>query len=337
MDERSLRLKVGALLVLALAGVLGLLALLGELRPFSSGPELEVDFGHTGNVVKHAPVKVAGVIVGRVERVELLLGRVDPQGRALPIRMTLSLPADVHRALRRDLAVTVSSQGPLGEAYLELSPGTAAELHAPTEAVRGLDAPRLDVVSDRLARLLEGLDKVLDQDPDALARLVRGVGGLAGTADAVLGENREALRGLAADLAEAARDARRASRVARVELEPGGRAASALDDAAATLRLLRRDLPELSRNASTTLAGAAALTGPLDAGDGQRLKRLIAQYQEGGAHLESVSLRADRLLARLEAGDGTLGAALADRQVFDDLRALLADLRSHPWKLLWKE
>lgn len=336
MDERSLRLKVGVLVALAVGGVLGLLALMGELG-FARGAPVEVDFGHTGNVVKHAPVKVAGVIVGRVERVELLLGREDGQGRPLPIRMTLSVPPEVRAALKADAAVSVSSQGPLGEAYLELSPGSAPAALDPARAIRGLDAPRLDVVSDRLARLLEAAGKALDRDPDALARLLGGLGSLASDADGVLAENREGLKGLVQDLALAAKDARRVSQAARTQLEPGGQAYAALDDAALALRTVRKDLPELSRRASSTLGGLSSLAGPLDDADGQRLKALLARYLQAGTSLESVSARADRLLARLEAGEGTLGASLADRQVYDDLKTLLADLRAHPWKLLWKE
>jgi phospholipid/cholesterol/gamma-HCH transport system substrate-binding protein len=32
-----------------------------------------------------------------------------------------------------------------------------------------------------------------------------------------------------------------------------------------------------------------------------------------------------------------LGAVMQDKQVYDDLKSLLADLRKHPWKMLWKD
>ena len=50
-----------------------------------------------------------------------------------------------------------------------------------------------------------------------------------------------------------------------------------------------------------------------------------------------MALRADRILKRLEAGEGTAGAMLQDKQVYDDLKNLLSDLRKHPWKMLWKD
>ena len=79
MDESKLELKVGALLLAALLGSLGLLSLMGELS-FGSDAGLKVDWGHTGNVVKGAPVKIAGVSIGRVESINLLATRRDPQG-----------------------------------------------------------------------------------------------------------------------------------------------------------------------------------------------------------------------------------------------------------------
>ena len=66
MDERRLEMKVGALVLATLVGVLGLLWLMGELKT-GGGTVLSVDFAHTGNVVKGAPVKLGGVVVGRDE------------------------------------------------------------------------------------------------------------------------------------------------------------------------------------------------------------------------------------------------------------------------------
>src|SRR5258708_23476260 len=70
MDETRLELKVGALILLAIAGALALLWLMGELTLGSTG-RVAVEFGHTGNVVKGAPVKLGGVQVGKVERITL--------------------------------------------------------------------------------------------------------------------------------------------------------------------------------------------------------------------------------------------------------------------------
>jgi phospholipid/cholesterol/gamma-HCH transport system substrate-binding protein len=114
MDESRLELKVGALVVAALVGAFTLLVLMGEVS-FGGGKALVVDFSHTGNVVKNAPVKLGGVVVGKVESVELLPSRRDANGAPMPVKMTLVLSKEAADALRRDVGVTVSSVGPLGE------------------------------------------------------------------------------------------------------------------------------------------------------------------------------------------------------------------------------
>jgi phospholipid/cholesterol/gamma-HCH transport system substrate-binding protein len=46
---------------------------------------------------------------------------------------------------------------------------------------------------------------------------------------------------------------------------------------------------------------------------------------------------AQKLSGGVREGKGTLGALLSDQDLYDDLRELLADLRRHPWKVIWKE
>ncbi len=314
MNERRLEYKAGAFALVALGCLVGLLLLTGELT-LSPRDTLVVDFAHTGNVVKNAPVKLAGVGVGKVERIELLASRVDGSGTPLPVRMTLSISGDALAALKRDAVVTVSSQGPLGESYLELWPGVDPTPRDPRGVLRGSDAPRLDLVSARLAKVLDAVTRVIDSDPQALSALVRGVGGLTATANGVLEENRESLKGLTADLALAMRDLRELTASAKGQLAKGGAAAALLDDAAATAHLAREEVPALSKQAASALGSMTAT----------------------GERLDALGARADRLLARLEAGEGTLGALVKDKQAYDDLKALLADLKSHPWKLLWKD
>lgn len=336
MDESRLELKVGALLLAAVVGTLGLLYSMGELS-FSSGRNVTIDFSHTGNVVKGAPVKLGGVVVGRVDSIELLADRRDDHGDPMPVKMTVSISEATEKALRTDCAITVSSQGPLGEPYLEIWPGSSPQPHVASVPIRGIDAPRIDIVSNRLAKFLDSASKVLESDPEAMAKLVNGFGGLTSTVDGVLTENRAQIKDLAQELSVAAKDLRVLAAIARKEMEPGGRTNSMIDDAASAARLAKNDLPELSKKASTALGGIAAVSGQLTEEDGKRLKDMIVKYQAAGEKVDVLAGRADKLLSKLEAGDGTIGALMKDKQAYDDLKSLLADLRKNPWKMLWKD
>jgi phospholipid/cholesterol/gamma-HCH transport system substrate-binding protein len=337
MDERRLEMKVGALVLAALVGVLGLLWLMGELK---TGGEtvLAVDFAHTGNVVKGAPVKLGGVVVGRVEKIDLQPDRRDTQGRPLPVQMGLSVKPEALAALRADARVTVATVGPLGEPYLELNPGSASSTPLPSGlSLRGTDAPRLDLVAQQLSAFLDVASGALADDPEGLRKLAANVSRLTTTLDTVLSENRGDLRMITGELSAAARDMRTLAKLARETMQPGGAGARLLGDAADTAELVKRDLPTISGSAVKTLSGLSVMTEGLDAEDATRLKQVLARYSTAGEKLEQIAARADRLLARIEAGEGTVGALQKDKQIYEDLRSLLSDLRKHPWKVIWKE
>ncbi|WP_163787379.1 MlaD family protein [Myxococcus vastator] len=336
MDERRLELKVGALVLSTLVGVLVLLWLMGELK-LGSETGLAVDFGHTGNVVEGAPVKLGGVQVGRVQDIELQPERRDAQGRPLPVRMELAVAPEAVGALRKDARVTVATVGILGEPYLELNPGSAQERLPAGTAVRGTDAPRLDVLAEQLTRFVDLLSQMLEEDPEAIRGLAANVSRLARTLDQLLTENRGDVKVLASELAAASKDLRQLAGLAREAFQPGGKGARLLDDAAAVASVARRDLPGLTKSAGTTLDALAAVTGPLGPEDGARVKLALERLTAASGQLESIAARADRVLAKLEAGEGTAGAVLQDGTLYDELRSLVTDLRKHPWKVLWKD
>ncbi|XXF74918.1 MlaD family protein [Myxococcaceae bacterium GXIMD 01537] len=337
MDERRLEMKVGALVLAAVLGIVGLLWLMGELR-LGRATELPVDFAHTGNVVKGAPVKLGGVQVGRVDDIRLLPDRRDERGAPLPVQMVLDVTPEARAALHRDATVMVATVGPLGEPYLELVPGSAsAEGLAPGAAVRGTDAPRLEVVFHQIARFLDAVNGGLERDPELIGNLATNVSRLAGTLDALLTENRGDLRALTGDLSATAKDLRQLAQTARTAFQPGGTGARLLDDAAATASLMRRELPGLTRSAGQTLDGLSAVTGQFTPEDGQKLRAALERYAAAGEKLEQLAGRADRVLAQIEAGDGTIGALQKDPALYNELRTLVTDLRKNPWKILWKD
>jgi phospholipid/cholesterol/gamma-HCH transport system substrate-binding protein len=337
MDEQRLEIKVGALVLATLVGVLGLLFLMGELR-LGQGVGLRVDFSHTGNVVKGAPVKLAGVQVGRVEEIRLLADRRDSNGTPLPVQMEISVSSEALGALRTDAQVTVATVGPLGEPYLELNPGSAGAAPLPPgSTLRGTDFPRLDVIAQQLSQFLDTMSAMVGKDPEEVAALATNVSRLAATLDTVVTENRVEVRTLTTELSAASRDMRQLAQLARSSLQPGGSGAKLLDDAAAAAAVMRTEIPGLTDSAEKTLGGMATMMGSLTPEDAQRLKLALERFTAAGVQLEQLATRADRVLARIEAGEGTGGAMLNDPTLYEELRALVTDLRKHPWKVLWKD
>ncbi|HVE87071.1 MAG TPA: MCE family protein, partial [Myxococcales bacterium] len=149
--------------------------------------------------------------------------------------------------------------------------------------------------------------------------LLRGMGGFSETAGGVLKENRDQIRQLLESLTTAARQMNALARAAQAQLPPGEKTARLVDDA------------------QKAMAGLAAATQGLTAEDGARAQKALASYAAAGEKLDRIATRAERVLARLEAGEGTLGAMAKDDQLYKDLKDLIADLKAHPWKVLWKQ
>jgi phospholipid/cholesterol/gamma-HCH transport system substrate-binding protein len=282
-------------------------------------------------------VKIGGVQVGKVDGIALEPGRRDEYGQPMPVSVTVSLSQEAAAALKADTAITISSQGPLGEPYLEVNPGAANQALDFGKHVRGTDAPRIDLVSNRLARFLDVIGAALEKDPEVLTKLLGGVSGLTHTVDGVLTDNREDIRQILREMSEAAKDLRAIAAAGKAQIEPGGKAAVLIDDASATAKQLRGDVPELTKEAKAVLAGASNVAGAFTEEDGKQIRAAALKYAALSEKLDGMAVKADRIFKKLEAGEGTMGAMIQDKQVYDDLKNLLADLRKHPWKMLWKE
>lgn len=336
MDERRLELKIGLLVIAAVGGVAALLLLTGELS-LTPTSRLAVDFAHSGSVVEGAPVKLAGIHVGRISAVKLYPERRDESGAPLPVQVELSIRTETFSKLSEGIEATVATQGPLGEPYVELTP--ALQASAPLregQAIRGRDPVRLEILFARMGALLDAFGPGTAGPGDVVAALAS-VGRLAARVDELLAGDAQDVKAIATELTQTIRDVRAVTARLRETLEPGGSAAVLLDNGAALSKLMRTRAPEITEDAARALEALAAVSGPLTREDGERLKATLTRVAQTTESLESLAARGERLLSRIEAGEGTLGALQKDAALYEELRALVTDLRKHPWKVLWKD
>ena len=131
MAVRGPRLEfaVGAFLVLALASLL-VLAIASTNKKFgfgSSSYELTARFTNLGQLRPQAPVKIGGVVVGQVARIQL-----DP----VKFDSIVTLDIDKqYKDLPADTSAGIYTSGLLGENYIGLSPGGDPEVLKPGEEI----------------------------------------------------------------------------------------------------------------------------------------------------------------------------------------------------------
>lgn len=116
MNRLTLDLWVGFFVAIGLASLLFLALKVGNLASASVGEtyRLEARFDNIGGLKVRAPVKSAGVVVGRVSAI-----RFDSQNYVAVVTMDI----DSRYKFPRDTFATINTSGLLGEQYVGLDVG----------------------------------------------------------------------------------------------------------------------------------------------------------------------------------------------------------------------
>ncbi|AJP48720.1 ABC transporter substrate-binding protein [Rugosibacter aromaticivorans] len=116
MTRTTIDLWVGFFVALGLAALLFLALKVGNLAAASAGETytIQAKFDNIGGLKVRAPVKSAGVVVGRVSEI-----RFDPESYQAVVKMQL----DTRYRFPRDTFVTINTSGLLGEQYIGLDAG----------------------------------------------------------------------------------------------------------------------------------------------------------------------------------------------------------------------
>lgn len=340
MRERGLEFKVGLLLIVAIAILVGFVFILGNFS-LSGGYTVYIDYDYSGNLQPGAPVKVAGIKVGKVEDVRFLGGQLDQTTdppRRVYVRVEAWIENRARDSIRQDAEFFVNTAGVLGEQYLEIVPGRDWDHPpvAPGSKHIGRNPPRTDLVLARLYDVLDSLSEVLTEDKDVIKNLLRNSASAVASADQLLKDNREQVGKLIASSSGLADQA--TVTLQKVNSGLDGRALSrTVQDADALLVSGRQAVDKVTPEAIALLTDARRVTGVITE---ERVDRAIGvadkaagAVQKAGGLIDNV----DGLVTDLRQGKGTAGALLAKDDVYVDVRELIRDLKRNPWKFFWKE
>jgi phospholipid/cholesterol/gamma-HCH transport system substrate-binding protein len=116
MNNATMDLWVGIFVTIGLGAIVFLALKVGNLMSLETKPSyrLEASFDNIGGLKLRAPVKAAGVIVGRVESV-----RLDPK----TYEAVVTLRMDDGYQFSKDTIAQILTSGLLGEVYIGLEAG----------------------------------------------------------------------------------------------------------------------------------------------------------------------------------------------------------------------
>jgi phospholipid/cholesterol/gamma-HCH transport system substrate-binding protein len=143
-DYKKAEIAAGTFLLVGLAALAYLSISIGGLKLLPHDEyRLRARFSNVGDLKLRAPVKVAGVTIGRVEAIGLADYYAEVQ---LAVDRTVPLPTDT--------IASIATAGLLGESHISLSPGAADQNLAAGERITHTE-PALNV-ADLLSRYAFG-------------------------------------------------------------------------------------------------------------------------------------------------------------------------------------
>ena len=155
MNRMTLDLWVGVFVAIGLGALLFLGLKVGNLAATSTGETyvLKANFDNIGGLKVRAPVKSAGVVVGRVGDI-----RLDAERYEAVVTMNI----DSQFKFPRDTFAKIRTSGLLGEQYIGLAVGGDIEVFKPGDAIKKTESAM--VLEDLVGQFLfdkaaEGNDK----------------------------------------------------------------------------------------------------------------------------------------------------------------------------------
>jgi len=123
MNRTTLDLWVGIFVAIGIGALLFLSLKVGNLLSVSNTPgyQLTAAFDNIGGLKLRAPVKAAGVVVGRVEQI-----RLDPQSYQAVVSMRIERGFQ----FKRETIASILTSGLLGEVYIGLDTGGDTQMLA---------------------------------------------------------------------------------------------------------------------------------------------------------------------------------------------------------------
>ncbi|HKK50048.1 MAG TPA: MlaD family protein [Myxococcota bacterium] len=298
--ERDARisLAVGAFVLVAMAALAGgILSLSAESGLFQPRYRLTAHFSNVLGLLPGAPVWLGGKEVGRVDRIAF-----EPMSSERPVLVVMRINDDVQDRIRDDSVATIGTIGLLGDSYVEISFGT----HGAAVLLDGEEIATDDPVN---------MTAVMSEGRDALASINQ----LSGSLNEVVQTFSEK------EGAERAVDAIEAFSDIMIETREGSGLIHAL--------IFEPYDGEGLEALSSSLAGLDGSLATLDeilteikTGEGLLHGLIYAPTDDEGGVLQealAATTRLNRILERVEGGDGTLGLLLNDPSVFEDLKILL--------------
>lgn len=340
MRGLSLEAKVG-LLILTAAVLLGaFLFVLGGVS-LKDAYTVYVDFDNPGGLQSGAPIRIAGVKVGKVKEMQFRGGEIDPKTNqpVPPVRIVAHVEKRYQKAIHENSRWYVTTQGVLGEQFLAVEPGSQDRpVLAENAVVSGISPPRLDLLLSESYELLHRAYEGITKNEKKIGETFDGLHAtLKGTGDFMAG-NQKKLDNIVSNVETLTVESNETVRAARDRYIDNPQIQRIIGNVERTTSTLDKEVGPLLSDGRGVLADTKKLTGTL-ASDPQlkKYQKITQDVSDTTGRAKLAAADAQAMVAHIKRGKGTVGALVMDEALYDDLQEMLRDLKHNPWKFFWRE
>ncbi|MBS2015797.1 MAG: MCE family protein [Deltaproteobacteria bacterium] len=338
-QEKSIEVKVGVLILVSLGILAAFVLIMGGLS-FEKTYTVYVDFDNPGGLQSGAPVRVAGVKVGKVSELAFMGGKIDPKtSRRTLVRAKLSIEQRVKDSIREDADFYVTTQGVLGEQFLAIEPGSPQKpVLAENAIVKGIDPPRLDLFLAKAYELLDTTMTGVRNNRELISDIATNTAGLLKGLNGVLTENRDRINRTIANLESLSAEANTLTVHARAQYVDNPKIQRTVDNVDRIAADIQKDSGPMLKDAREALANLNRASKVVGGEQEQaQLKKAIEDVAQLAARANATAADAQAIVSHIKKGNGTVGALVMDEAIYDDVQEMVRDLKHNPWKFLWRE
>lgn len=338
-QEKSIEVKVGVLILVSLGILAAFVLIMGGLS-FEKTYTLYVDFDNPGGLQAGAPVKVAGVKVGKVSELAFMGDKIDPKtNRRTLVRAKIAVEQRVKDSVREDADFYVTTQGVLGEQFLAIDPGTPQRpVLAEGSIVKGIDPPRLDLFLAKAYELLDTTINGIRNNRELISDIATNTAGLLKGLNGTLTDNRERINRIVTNMETLSSEASTLTVHARQNYVDNPKILRTIDNVDKLTSDIQRDSGPLLKDTREAMANINRASKAVGGEEEQaKLKKTLEDVATLAARANSAAADAQAIVAHIKKGQGTVGALVMDEAVYDDVQEMVRDLKHNPWKFLWRE
>ena len=302
---------------------------------------LYVDFDNPGGLQTGAPVKIAGVKVGKIVDITFRGGEVKPVPgkREALVRMRVTVEKRYMSSVHENSIFYVTTQGVLGEQFLAIEPGSSDRpVLAEGATVRGLDPPRLDMLLSESYELLHSAVSAVRENRaefaeafEGLRQTLKGTGGF-------FDRNGQKIDRITSNVEQLTTDAQGVLKKAGDKYVDNPQIDRILANVDHVSIAAAKDVPPLLADGRETVASAKRIANAVGSeAELVKIKALVADASDLVKMAKTATADAQTVLSHVKRGKGTVGALVMDEQLYDDLQEMARDLKHNPWKFFWKE